>query len=90
MITTKHVLFVAVVIASAAFAGTAMAGKGGAGGNMLAPGQTGTNPGQTFDSDKGTTTALPPGQQFNSTREANPTIQTPPPGQTVINPGQKK
>jgi hypothetical protein len=90
MITKKRVLFAAIVIGSAAFAGTAMAGKGGAGGNTAAPGQAGTSPGQVFKSENAAdpTTAVSPGQQFNQNRAIDPT--TLPPGQTFTNPGRSK
>src|SRR5258708_7960851 len=69
MSAKKQVLLAAVVIASAAFASTAMAGKGGGpGGNALAPGQAGTNPGQVFKAEK-----RPQRRQFHRTAGA-PTI----------------
>jgi hypothetical protein len=90
MITTKHVLIAAAVIASVAFAGAAMAGQGGGHANALAPGQAGSSPGQVFKSEKAAdpTTALPPGQQFNQNRAIDPT--TLPPGKTFTNPGRSK
>jgi hypothetical protein len=90
MIAKKQVLVAAIVIGSAAFAGMAMAGKGGGGGNTLAPGQAGSSPGQVFKSEKAAdpTTALPPGQQFNQNRAIDPT--TLPPGKTFTNPGRSR
>jgi hypothetical protein len=84
---TKHVLFAAVVIASAVFAGAAMAGQGGGHANALAPGQTGVSPGQVFKSED-PATAVPPGQQYNQDRTLN--SDTLPPGQTFTNPGRSK
>jgi hypothetical protein len=86
----KQVLFATLVIGGVAFAGSAMAqGKGGGVGLGTAPGQVGTSPGQTFNTERAINpNALSPGQQFNQDRATTPT--TPPPGQTFNNFGRSK
>ena len=86
----KPVLFATVVICSAAFAGSAIAGgRGGGVGVTAAPGQVGTSPGQVFNAERATNSnTLSPGQQFNLDRAKTPS--TPPPGQTFTNFGRSK
>ena len=81
----KRVLLTAILTAAVVFAGSAMAESK----KSSAPGQTGQNPGQTFNTQRDLNPdALSPGQQFKLKRETDP--NAPPPGQGVINWGNTK
>ena len=85
MSRVRQGLVVAIALSTVAFTGTAMAGKNGVKGpNLDAPGQAGTNPGQAWQSGKGTEGALSPGQQYNLDRDS-----LVPPGQTFGTPGNR-
>jgi hypothetical protein len=94
MHSIKHGLFVASVATSILFSASAMAQDADLRigvGIPLSPGQTGTSPGQLYNSARATnpTSALPPGQLYIQNRASNPTTALPP-GQPVINFGRSK
>jgi hypothetical protein len=88
MVDMKRVLFNAILTAAIAFAGSAVTGskKG------FAPGQTGANPGQTFQNERviSPDTALSPGQQYKSDRANTTILDASPPGEGVSNYGRSK
>jgi hypothetical protein len=84
-INMKRILFTAILAGSIALAGSAMAESK----KQLAPGQTGSNPGQTFKTQRESDPdALSPGQQYKLNREQDPNAL--PPGQGVENYGRSK
>jgi hypothetical protein len=94
MHSIKHGLFVASVASGIIFAASAMAQDADLRigvGIPLSPGQTGTSPGQLYNSARATnpTTALPPGQLYIQNRASSPTTALPP-GQTITNFGRSK
>jgi hypothetical protein len=94
MHSIKHGLFAASVATSILFSASAMAQDADLRigvGIPLSPGQTGTSPGQLYNSARATnpTSALPPGQLYIQNRASNPTTALPP-GQPVINFGRSK
>ena len=86
MVDMKRALLAATLTAAVGYAGSALAESK----KSSAPGQTGANPGQTFNSqqDLNPDAALSPGQQFKQDRVLIP--NTPAPGQGVKNWGNTK
>jgi hypothetical protein len=87
----KRALFAATIFTGIAFAAPAMAQDVQIGvGIPLSPGQTGTSPGQSFNTARSSNSEAPsPGQLFIQNRTANPTTAHPP-GQTFTNFGRSK
>lgn len=78
----KRMLLAATLAAAIGCAGAALAESK----KQSAPGQTGENPGQTYNTQRESNPdALSPGQQFNENRATTP--DTPPPGAGVQNYG---
>ena len=85
MIDVKRTLLAATLAMAVGCSGAALAESK----KSSAPGQTGANPGQTFNSQRDTNPdALSPGQQYNQDRALNP--DAPAPGQGVQNWGDTK
>lgn len=85
MVDMKRALLAATITAAIGFAGSALAESK----KSSAPGQTGANPGQTFQNERAIDPdALSPGQQFKQDRALIP--ETPSPGQGVQNWGKTK
>jgi hypothetical protein len=89
----KHALFAVTICTGITFAASAMAQDADLRigfGIPLAPGQTGTSPGQIYNTARSSNSdALPPGQLFIQNRNSNP-MAAQPPGHTFTNHGRSK